>query len=361
MTTDQTTRPARPSVQAILVRALISLALLAVSALAFRFTLLPVPEGAASRGLVQREAVAGATRADISLDGGWADLNLKTTAQTAWALNGQLRVPPSATVQHQTTRQDAVLRTRYQVRGKDGLMPLRFQLGAGGLNVTHGEHPLGVWMLTVSQHLPTALHLSTTSGDQQLYLGSVRLSDLRVSSTSGEISATIPNGFTGRAHFETSSGDLTVASEGSQAATADSAFTSQSTSGEQTLNLEDSAFRSVQARSTLGDLTVRLPARLGLSAALTTDTGEQYVTVPVGLNSGTLNLHSRIGDMTLLVPSGAAVRILVSTRVGETEMPPGYLRQGDTYSSPAARTAPAALKITVSSFSGILTVREAAR
>ena len=363
MTAFQTTRPPQQAAQAILVRALLSLALLAVSALAFRFTLLAVPEDAASRGhgLVQQEAVGGATRADLSLDGGWVDLQLSSAAQPGQALSGQLRLPLPGSVQRGATRHSGLLRASYQVRVGGGPMPLRLQLGAGGLNIGRGEHPLGVWTLTLGEQLPTALHLSTTSGDQRLHLGGARLSDLKVSSTSGEISAVLPNSFTGAAHFDTSSGDLTVSTEGGQAQKAGNTFTSRSTSGEQTLKLEASAFRSVQARSAYGDLSVRLPARPGLSALLSTDTGEQRVTVPAGLNSGTLDISSRTGDVTLLVPAGAALRVLVSTRVGDTETPPGYLRQGDTYLSPAARTTSSALKIEVSTFSGTLTIREVAR
>ncbi|GGR15971.1 DUF4097 family beta strand repeat-containing protein [Deinococcus ruber] len=363
MTIPQTIRPPQQAAQAILVRTFVSLALLALSALVFRFTLVPVPEGAASQGhgMMQQEAVAGATRADIRLSGGWADLNLGSAAQPGWALSGQLRLPSVALVQREATRQQDVLRASYQLRGGSGLLPLRLQLGVGGLNIGRGEDRLGVWTLRVGQQLPTALRLSTTSGDQHLHLEGARLGDLNTSSTSGEISAVLPSAFTGGARFSTSSGDLTVSTEGDPTGATGQTFTAQSTYGEQTLKLEASAFRSVQARSTFGDLSVRLPARPGLSAVLTTDTGEQRVTVPSGLNSGTLNIDSRTGDVTLLVPAGAALRVLASTRMGDIETPPDYIRQGDTYSSPAASRTLSALKIAVSTFSGNLTIREVAR
>ena len=83
--------------------------------------------------------------------------------------------------------------------------------------------------------------------------------------------------------------------------------------------------------------------------------GQMHLTLP---ESGSLrgSLDCAVGRVVIIVPAGAAVRIKAETAVSTVSVPPGFTRNGQVVSSPAAATASQVMEITVSLPVGIINI-----
>lgn len=356
-------RPVQPA-PAVISRTLLSLGLIALSAAAFRLTLAPLPPGTVPsvRTLTQTEPLAGASRAQLTLNSGWTDLDLTAADLPGLLLRGQVQWPGGVAVTRQAERAGDRLSVSYQLsdrRSVGMVSPVRLRWDADGLHAGAAESPpRGPWAVRLGRARPTELRASSGSGDQRLVLTDAALSGLTAVAGSGELSVRLPRQLSGDARLVTRSGTLSAEQTGPQAAATTHQLTATSGSGEVRLDLKQSGFRQVRVQSGSGDVRVALPGRPGVDAVLGSDSGDLRVTVPARLSSGRLYLNGGSGDMTVQVPAGAAVRVALGDQIGGERLPVSYLRRGEAALSPAALRGGPLLEIRVSSLGGELTLTE---
>lgn len=105
--------------------------------------------------------------------------------------------------------------------------------------------------------------------------------------------------------------------------------------GEATLDLRGLRLAGLDVDTGVGAATVILP-RSG-----------QY---PVSIDTG-------VGNATISLPDGLAARVLVSRGVGAVSVPDGFLRDGDTYTSPGFETAAHRVELRVNGGVGAITIQ----
>lgn len=361
-------------------RTLISLGLIALSAAAFRLSLRPVSDTALAPGsqvLRQAAPLAGATSAVLTLQSSWADLRVDSADLPGQAMTGRITLPDADRVILTAAREGATLNSAYTVQSSSAESSEPFRIGWIGNSLQMnpaGSDRLGLWTVRIGREVSSDLRFSSTSGDLRLNLADVKLKELDLSTRSGDVQLELPGTPSGTAQtgagnvsLRSFSGNLEVTSgkapkpPAAQQKPAASTFKSRSESGDQQLDLSGTAASKVVVSSTTGDLDLTTPGVPELTATLTTLSGNQTVTVPAQVRRGSLTLNSTIGDLELRVPAGAAVRVNVSTRIGDVSVPDGYTKQGETYLSPAAKTSDAPLDITVSTLSGDVSIDEASK
>jgi DUF4097 and DUF4098 domain-containing protein YvlB len=321
----------------------------------------------------QTAPLAGATSAVLTLRSAWADLRVVSADLPGQAMSGRIILPDADRVVLKTAREGATLNSASAVPSSSAGTSEPFRIGwsGNGLEVNPaGSDRMGLWAVQIGREVPSDLRFSSTSGDLNLNLAGVKLKALDLSTRSGDVQLELPGSRIGMAQsgagtvsLRSFSGNIGVTS--GKASTlpagqpkAAGTFRSQSESGDQRLDLSGAAAPNVVVGSTTGNLDLTAPGVPDLTATVTTLSGNQTVTVPAQVKRGSLTLNSTIGDLELRVPAGSAVRVTVSTRLGDVSVPDGFVRQGDTYLSPAAQPSDAPLDITVSTLSGDVTVDE---
>lgn len=370
---------------AIATRTLLSLGLIALSAAAFRLSLRPISDTAPVPGSQVRQQgapLAGATSTVVSLQSTWANLTVDSASLPGQAMVGRITLPDTDRVILTAARQGETLKSAYAVHSSSTGYSEPFRIGWNGNGLqfnSAGSNRLGLWTVQIGREVPSDLRLSSTSGDMHLKLANVKLKGLDLSTRSGDVQLDLPGIVSnqlqprpaqtgpGNVNIRSLSGDLDVTSgradgrPAAQGAAAASTFKSHSESGGQQLDLSGTAYTNVAVGSATGDLDLTTPGVPELVATVTTLSGNQTVTVPSQVKRGSLNLSSTVGDIRLWVPAGTAVRVTVSARIGDVSAPEGYTRQGDTYLSPAAKTSDSPLDITASTLSGDVTIGEASK
>jgi hypothetical protein len=88
--------------------------------------------------------------------------------------------------------------------------------------------------------------------------------------------------------------------------------------------------------------------------------GKTIVTLP---DEGrfTAKVSGAIGEIYVVIPQGMAARIHVSTGLGTSSIPSGYIHRGDTYSSPGYESAEDRVEMDISQAIGMITVVDLGR
>jgi len=384
--TTGTSRPPQTAA-AIATRTLLSLGLIALSAAAFRLSLQPASDSANTSLLKQEVALAGAPSARLALNAGWVDLKVDAADLPGVALAGRLKLPIRDKLIATSPPKEEVgasLSRTYTVGSgaaeAESAEPWRLGWNIHGVQRdTPAADRLGLWTVRIGQDVPSELLFSSSSGSLSLNLSGVKLKGLNVSTRSGDTRLTLPAALSapdqsppGPVSLRSFSGDLAVTSEKSdpppaaQGHATASTFKAQSESGDQKLDLQGTAYSNVVVGSSTGNIELTTPAATQLVAAVTTLSGHQTVTVPARVKRASLTLRSTMGDLEVRLPAGAAVRVTVSTRLGDISVPDGYTKQGDTYLSPSAlalivRQPDAPIDIIASTPSGDVTIDEASK
>jgi hypothetical protein len=106
--------------------------------------------------------------------------------------------------------------------------------------------------------------------------------------------------------------------------------------GQLALDLDGLTLRALRVNLGLGQTTVTLPNRGRFEAVV----------------------KGAIGQMTIVVPDGLAVRIMANTGVATRSVPDGYRREGDVYTSPGYDAADDRVDLAVSQVIGSLVIRQ---
>lgn len=85
--------------------------------------------------------------------------------------------------------------------------------------------------------------------------------------------------------------------------------------------------------------------------------GKIFVEVGPGVRS--IDLSSGVGETTVVLPAGVAARVHASVALGGSNLPYGYVRQGDWYVSPGFETASSSVEVTVNLAIGAINIRQA--
>jgi hypothetical protein len=321
--------PKRPSLS-VFNRVLISLLLLGGAALLFRAGLQPLTGEKLTLETFQ-EPLQGAKSAQISLGGRSVDLEVGVQALAGLALVGTSYFPQNIKL----TRSTNLEQKRLWVNLNATLPSWRFTFGLNW----NTRSPR--WNVQFNRELPTDLKVDLGSGDTALNLEGAILKSLNTRVGSGELKVTLPTRLEGDVALSVGSGDMTVNSAlerpiSVNASSRALSFEAQSNSGEQNLDLRSTNFETVTTRIGSGDLTLTLPNRSKVMAQLKTGSGELRVWVPLELKTGTLELNSGSGDVTVRVSSSTAIRATVSSTLEDFQAPRGYAFRDGVYLSPAA-------------------------
>jgi hypothetical protein len=87
--------------------------------------------------------------------------------------------------------------------------------------------------------------------------------------------------------------------------------------------------------------------------------GVGKIVVEVGPGVKTIDISIGVGDTTVVLPPGVAARVHVSVAIGDSNLPTGYVQQGDWYLSPGFAGASSAVEITIDSAIGAVHIRQA--
>ncbi len=105
----------------------------------------------------------------------------------------------------------------------------------------------------------------------------------------------------------------------------------------------------------VGKIEVDLTGLNMTSVEISLGLGKTIVTLP---DEGrfTAKISGAIGETYVVIPKSMAVRIHVSTGLGTSSMPAGYIHRGDTYSSPGYESAEDRVEMDISQAIGLITV-----
>lgn len=105
----------------------------------------------------------------------------------------------------------------------------------------------------------------------------------------------------------------------------------------------------------VGKIEVDLTGLDMTSVEVSLGLGKTIITLP---DEGrfTAKISGAIGETYVVIPQGMAVRIHVSTGLGTSSMPSGFIRHGDTYSSPGYESAEDRVDMDISQAMGMITV-----
>ena len=109
----------------------------------------------------------------------------------------------------------------------------------------------------------------------------------------------------------------------------------------------------------VGDVNLTLTSLELTGLAVNIGVGETTLRLP-STGEFTGRVEGAIGNIIILVPRGAAVRIDASTGLGSVEAPPNYRVHDGVYSSPAYDSGPGGIELRVSEAIGSITIREVA-
>lgn len=192
--------------------------------------------------------------------------------------------------------------------------------GAIPLNRASLQHKLDALL---ARSVPLTLNTETYSGDAALDLHALRIWGLSTRTTLGNVRATLPERQSGPLTLVTVSGDVTLHASPAWRAPA---LRVNTESGDVTLDLGAARSEAVNIGTRSGDVTGTLPR--ADHASVTTGSGNLSVTVPEGA-SGTLDLRSEGGKVTLRLPPGLAARLRFTERTHLRGLPRTAVRQGN--------------------------------
>jgi hypothetical protein len=81
--------------------------------------------------------------------------------------------------------------------------------------------------------------------------------------------------------------------------------------------------------------------------------------VELGPSVRTIEVSSGIGETTVVLPAGVAARVRVSVAIGDSDVPAGYVRDGEWYVSPGYNSASTHVEVRVNLAIGAIHIRQA--
>lgn len=146
-----------------------------------------------------RIALDGATSAEVSLDLGVANLELRSSPAAGAAVSGVVTPSRNERFEQDSSRNGSTLEVELRSRSARGPFNFGFFGGVGG----------GTWDLDLAQSVPVGLEIDTGVGESNLDLRNVRLTRFDLDAGVGSVDVTLPGGIY-QASIDGGVGSITV-------------------------------------------------------------------------------------------------------------------------------------------------------
>jgi hypothetical protein len=108
----------------------------------------------------------------------------------------------------------------------------------------------------------------------------------------------------------------------------------------------------------LGAGEIRIEGREIQLDAIKASLGVGQIVVEIGPGVKTVDLSSGVGEVTVILPAGVAARVSASAALGGSNLPNGYVRQGEWYVSPGFEGASSWVEVSIHSAIGGIQIRQ---
>jgi hypothetical protein len=112
-------------------------------------------------------------------------------------------------------------------------------------------------------------------------------------------------------------------------------------------------------RLDLGAGEIRVAGAMLSLQDLRVNLGVGKTEVELGPSVRTIEVSSGIGETTVVLPAGVAARVRVSVAIGDSDVPAGYVRDGEWYVSPGYNSASTHVEVRVNLAIGAIHIRQA--